>query len=163
MKNLLLMMLVACALPTFVSCEKGRMWETPAVRPYEEPLLIMESTVVPFDGGEALYRNVAGDEITPPIEMTAKANITAGKEGYFTYCAQCHGKYHDGNATVGQSFAPLPTDLRGYLVQGMVPGDLFQIISYSYEGSRHPGLATTIAMTERWQIAAYIKSLGSRE
>ncbi len=31
----------------------GRMWETPAVRPHEEPMLIMEDGVIPFKGGEA--------------------------------------------------------------------------------------------------------------
>ena len=36
----------------------GRMWETPAVRPYEEPMLIMEKSVIPVTGGEAVFKNV---------------------------------------------------------------------------------------------------------
>ncbi len=42
----------------------GRMRETPAVRPYEEPLLKMEAGLVPIDGGEAVYQSrdlVIGD------------------------------------------------------------------------------------------------------
>ena len=33
----------------------GRMRETPAIRPYEEPILIMETGLVPFSGGDAIY------------------------------------------------------------------------------------------------------------
>ena len=32
----------------------GRMWQTPAVRPYEKPLLVMDAGVVPVNGGEAV-------------------------------------------------------------------------------------------------------------
>ena len=34
----------------------GRMWQTPAVRPHEEPILIMDKDAIPIHGGEALYR-----------------------------------------------------------------------------------------------------------
>ena len=34
----------------------GRMRETPAVRPMEDPQLKMEAGLVPVDGGEAIYR-----------------------------------------------------------------------------------------------------------
>ena len=79
------------------------------------------------------------------------ASLEAGKTGYLTYCAQCHGKYHDGNGTVGQSFEPLPTDLRSDKVQSQADGELFKTISYGLESSgRQPALATTIAIPERW-------------
>ncbi len=38
----------------------GRMRETPAVKPHEEPLTLMEEGVVPVSGGEALLRADAG-------------------------------------------------------------------------------------------------------
>ena len=140
----------------------GRMWETPAVRPHEKEILVMESGLVPFGGGEAIYRAAAPGDIVSPLRAGDPVAIAAGKSLYFTYCAQCHGKYHDGNGTVGQSFAPLPNDLRSAQVQAMPDGQIFKEISYGKPGGRQPPLATTIAMHERWQIIAYVKSLGQR-
>lgn len=141
----------------------GRMWETPSVRPYEHPLPVMPAGIVPFDGGEVLYRSRPGNELVAPFDLTAAATVAAGGRGYDTYCAQCHGKYHDGNGTVGQSFAPLPTDLRSRRIQSLPAGTVFKEISYGFPGGRQPDLATTIAIDRRWQIVAYVQSLGVRE
>ena len=97
-----------------------------------------------------------------PLEKGNPEDIEKGKQGYFSYCAQCHGKDHDGNGTVGQSFHPLPTDLQSTGVQHQFEGALFKSISYGVPGGRQPPLATTIDVSERWQIIAYIKSLGIR-
>ena len=140
----------------------GRMWETPAVRPHEKEILTIESGVVPFDGGEEIYRNAEGEELKSPIEAGEPDNIMLGKKLYFTYCAQCHGKNHDGNGTVGQSFYPLPGDLRSAKVQSMPEGVLFKEISYGIPDGRQPPLATTIDVLDRWRIIAYVKALGLR-
>lgn len=140
----------------------GRMRETPAVRPYEEPLLIMEEGVVPFDGGEMLFWTAEGKDLTSPLKRGDPDTIELGKTLYFTYCAQCHGKYHDGNGTVGQSFYPLPGDLRSVRVQTLPEGVLFKEISYGVPNGRQPPLATTIETMDRWRIIAYLKSLGPR-
>ncbi|MBW2669204.1 MAG: c-type cytochrome [Deltaproteobacteria bacterium] len=145
---LILILLVAVVLTTVYTVltlydenlKIGRMWETPAVRPYEKPMLIMEKAVIPVTGGEE-----------------------SGKFLYFTYCAQCHGKYYDGNGTVGQSFHPLPGDLQSARVQSMPQGTLFKEISYGIPNGRQPALATTIAVNDRWRIIAHIKSLEPRE
>jgi hypothetical protein len=104
----------------------GRMWETPAVRPHEEKLLVMESGVVPFYGGELIYKRAEGEDLISPFQKTNPEIIESGKALYFNYCAQCHGKYFDGNGTVGQSFHPLPTDLRSKKVQSQSEGVLFK-------------------------------------
>ena len=140
----------------------GRMWETPAVRPHEEPLPLMTSDMVPFNGGEAFYAAVPADDLRSPFNMLDLDTIARGKIGYFNYCAQCHGKKHDGNGTVGQSFAPLPSDLRDAKVQARSEGSLFHEISFGKPDGRQPALATTIAPDERWRIVAYVKSLGPR-
>ena len=141
----------------------GRMRETPAVRPYEKPLLIKEAGLVPFTGGEAIYRVSTGTEIYSPIDMTQPAIINRGKAVYLTYCAQCHGHNHDGNGTVGQSFAPLPTDLRSAKVQDSPAGVLFRNVSYGVPGGRQPPLHATITVEDRWRVVSYVKSLGTRE
>jgi mono/diheme cytochrome c family protein len=142
-----------------------RMRETPAVRPYEEPMLRMQQGLVPTDGGEALYRAARGEDLKSPLQTNDAAVIAAGGTQYLLYCAQCHGKYHDGNGPVGQSFHPLPTDLRGKKVQSLLEGVLFKEISYGLEKphARQPALATTISILDRWRIVGYVKSLGPRQ
>lgn len=140
----------------------GRMRETPAVRPHEDPLLIMEEGIVPVNGGDSMIRASAAGDLIPAVNMDDPAQIARGKAVYLTYCAQCHGYNHDGNGTVGQSFYPLPTDLRGAKVQFQKDGYLFHDISFGSPNGRQPALATTVSITERWQVVAYIKSLGLR-
>ena len=140
----------------------GRMRETPAVRPYEEPLLKMEAGLVPVNGGEAVYRTAAGRDLISPLNMLDKAVIARGKAVYYTFCAQCHGYDYDGNGTVGQSFKPLPTDLRSAQVQSTVDGELFKSVSYGIPGGRQPALETTITIEDRWHVISFVKSLGVR-
>jgi mono/diheme cytochrome c family protein len=141
----------------------GRMRETPAVRPYEEPLLIKEAGLVPVNGGEAVYQVSAGINITSPINVTQPAVIARGNAVYLIYCAQCHGHNHDGKGTVGQSFAPLPTDLRSAKVQDSPAGVLFKNVSYGVADGRQPPLHATITVEDRWKVVAYVKSLGLRK
>jgi len=143
----------------------GRMRETPAVRPHEEPLLIMEAGTVPFSGGEMNYLTRKPDDLRSPLEMNNPETIKRGESVYFTFCAQCHGRNQDGNAPVGQSFSPLPTDLRSPKVQSKLEGNIFWDISYGLpEGKgRQPALATTIDVLDRWRVVAYVKHLGVRE
>jgi Cytochrome C oxidase, cbb3-type, subunit III len=141
----------------------GRMWETPNVFPHEEELLIMEPGVVPFGGGEAEYRIAKAQDLVSPFKNAEPKVLESGKSLYFTFCAQCHGKYYDGNGTVGQSFNPLPTDLQSNRVQSMPQGVFFKEISYGIPNGRQPALATTIDIKDRWRIIAYVKSLGLRK
>jgi mono/diheme cytochrome c family protein len=140
----------------------GRMWETPGVKPHENPIPVMDSRTVPVDGGENLYRLADPAAIRAPYELDQPAAITAGRQGYGYYCIQCHGTIYDGLGTVGQSFAPPPGDLRSSKVQAMPVGQLFHEISYGIPGGRQPALASTIGVEERWQIIAFVKSLGQR-
>ena len=140
----------------------GRMRETPAIRPQEDPLLIMEKGIVPVNGGEAIYRASAGADLISPLNSTEPSVITRGRAVYLTYCAQCHGYEYDGNGTVGQSFQPLPTDLRSPQVQSKVNGELFKSVSYGVPGGRQPALDTTVTIDDRWHVIAFVKSLGNR-
>jgi len=140
----------------------GRMRETPAVRPLEDPLLRMEAGLVPVSGGEAIYRATAGVNLTSPLNISQPFVITRGKAVYLTYCAQCHGFDYDGKGTVGQSFHPLPTDLRSPQVQSKPDGDLFKSVSYGVPDGRQPALNTTITIDDRWHVIAFVKSLGNR-
>jgi mono/diheme cytochrome c family protein len=140
----------------------GRMRETPAVRPHEDPLLIMEEGLVPIGGGEAVYRATAGANLISPLNITQPTVTARGKAVYLTFCAQCHGYDYDGKGTVGQSFHPLPTDLRSLQVQAKADGELFKSVSYGVPDGRQPALHTTITIDDRWHVVAFVKSLGNR-
>lgn len=140
----------------------GRMRETPAVRPHEEPLVLMEAGLVPVSGGEAVLRAIPGPALKPPLAMEDAKVIARGKSVYFTFCAQCHGPRYDGNGTVGQSFQPLPTDFHTPAVQSKAVGELFKSVSYGIPGGRQPPLETTITIDDRWSAVAFVKSLGPR-
>jgi mono/diheme cytochrome c family protein len=140
----------------------GRMRETPGVRPMEEPEPIMETGLVPVNGGEAIYRATPGADLVSPVKASEPFIITRGKAVYLTFCAQCHGYNYDGEGTVGQSFQPLPTDLRSSKVQSKTDGELFKSISYGVPGGRQPALDTTITIHDRWNVVAFVKSLEVR-
>ena len=140
----------------------GRMRETPAVRPYEQPIFKMEAGIVPVNAGEAIYRATPGVDLKSPLQTVESPVIARGKAVYLIYCAQCHGYQYDGNGTVGQSFAPLPTDLRSPEVQTKPEGELFKTVSYGEPGKRQPALQTTVTINDRWHVIAFIKSLGNR-
>ena len=141
----------------------GRMRETPGVRTLEQPVLHMPKDSIPIDGGEARYKMVSGQQLKPPFSLANEEVIRRGKAVYSIYCLQCHGPGHAGRGTVGQSFQPLPTDLRSRNVQGQQPGVLFKTISYGLPGGRQPPLKGTIRTVDRWKAVAYIKSLGLRK
>ena len=140
----------------------GRMWETPGVKPHEDPLPVMDTRTIPIDGGEARYRLADPATLKAPFELTQPTAVSAGQQDYRYYCIQCHGQAYDGLGTVGQSFAPPPTDLRSTKVQEMTAGQLFHSISYGIPGGRQPALASTMTVQERWQAIAFVKSLGQR-
>jgi len=140
----------------------GRMRETPAVRPHEDPLLKMEAGIVPVNGGEAIYRATAAANLISPLDIAQPDVLARGKSVYLTYCAQCHGYNFDGQGTVGQSFQPLPADLRSSQVQSKLDGELFKSVSYGIPGGRQPALNTTITVKDRWHVVAFVKSLGNR-
>jgi mono/diheme cytochrome c family protein len=141
----------------------GRMRETPGVKPHEEPLLIMEAGVVPVSGGDALLLVMDPAELQPSVAMKAEQTIARGKSVYFAFCAQCHGNNYNGRGTVGQSFQPLPTDLRSDEVQSNSEGKLFKTISYGVLDGRQPALHTTITIEDRWRVVAFVKSLGAHK
>jgi mono/diheme cytochrome c family protein len=139
----------------------GRMRETPGVKPHEAPLLVQEPGIVPMHGGDATYRLTPAVDLASPLNRQASTTIARGKDLYHVYCAQCHGINFDGNGTVGQSFQPLPANLRGPAVQAKTEGELFKSISFGIPGGRQPALDTTILPDDRWHIIAFIQSLGS--
>ena len=137
------------------SCDYGRMKDDEAIHTYETTMPNMPQKTVPTTGGVEAIRETKPQDLINPLPRSPEA-VERGKERYGFYCTQCHGPKGDGDGTVGQSFAPLPTHLLRRYVQKQSDGELFVKISLGFR--RHPPLATTVAEEDRWAIIHYLRA-----
>jgi mono/diheme cytochrome c family protein len=141
-----------------------RMNDQDSFRPYEAPMPGAVSGAVPAEAGavagEIAYRSAPLGSLRNPMPADAET-IARGELAYEYFCIQCHGSRYNGDGTVGQSFAPLPTDLRSPYVQQMSEDELFRSISYGIQ--RHPAMAYTVCVEDRWSLIRWIQSLGVRD
>jgi mono/diheme cytochrome c family protein len=140
-------------------CNYARMNDQESVRTYETIMPEMPEGTIPIQGGLERFKKAAPTTLKNPLSSTSES-WKQGEEAYKYFCIQCHGPQADGNGTVGQSFAPLPSDLRDKAVQRQTDGELFVKVSLGF--SRHPPLATTVSEEDRWATIVYIRSLKPR-
>jgi mono/diheme cytochrome c family protein len=134
----------------------GRMYQTPAIRPHEEPQLVMDKRTIADTKSEALIRELLKtDFIMKPIGST-QVLLVKGEKDYRAFCFHCHGPNLDGLGTVGQSFFPLPTNLTNEKTAGMSDAELFAFISYG--GKKAPALASSMSVESREAVIRYIRS-----
>jgi len=103
----------------------GRMNADEARHLYRSALPENACRSIPVTGGLERVRRIPPDELELTLQTTA-AVVEQGKKAYEYYCVHCHGPGGNGKGTVGQSFAPLPTDLKSVYVQGQTDGAIFQ-------------------------------------
>ena len=139
-----------------VGCDYARMNEDEAVEEYKMEKPIMPAQSVPVTGGVNAVKAADPDNLLNPTAMTAE-NISTGRQKYQYYCLVCHGVTGDGQGTVGQSFAPLPTNLASSRVRAESDGLLFARIRLGFR--KHPPLAYTVAEEDTWLIINYLRSL----
>ena len=141
---------------SLLACDYGRMKDQEAVQTYKAELPEMPENTVPATGGIQVIKESSPNDLHNPLLQTQEV-LDRGKDGYGSYCIMCHGLKFDGNGTVGQSFYPLPTDLKSLSVQSQSDGRLFHTITLGLR--RHPGLGFIICETDRWAIVHYLRSL----
>ncbi len=137
-------------------CDYGRMYDQESVRTYEKKMPDPPPGTIPISGGAEVLNRAGPKDLKNPLPSTA-ATLSQGKEAYFNFCVQCHGPKADGNGTVGQSFAPLPTNLTDPQTLEEGDGEVFYKISLGF--GRHPALASTVSEADRWAIIHYLRSL----
>ena len=142
------------------ACDYGKMKEDEAIHTYRATMPEMPSKTIPTNGGIQTLRETDPDELVNPIAYSEES-VQHGKEAYGYYCIQCHGPHADGLGTVGQSFAPLPANLKDPKVRDQSDGSLFYRVSLGF--SRHPPLWDTVAVNDRWAIINYLRSLAGHE
>ncbi len=143
-----------------LGCDYARMKDQESVRTYEAETPEMEVQSIPVGGGVAQLRNVDPEKMKNPLPATNEV-IARGKASYEYFCVMCHGPEGDGRGTVGQSFAPLPADLRSAYVRGQSDGLLFYRISLGFK--RHPPLYETVSSDDRWAVIHYLRSLKEKK
>ena len=161
-----------------VSCNRGEnnrkpgriympdMYESRAYEFYNEKVASMK----PVDGtvkrGELLpYHLKAADTALAnanknPLILT-KADLEEGKRLFNIYCAICHGPKLDGNGPLYKDgtgpYVAAPANLASGAKASYTEGRLFHVMTYGYNvmGS----YASQLDRTQRWKIAAYIRSV----
>jgi mono/diheme cytochrome c family protein len=127
-----------------------------SVRTYEKEMPDSPPGTIPISGGVEVLSRTEPKDLKNPVPTTS-ATVSQGKGAYFNFCVHCHGPEADGNGTVGQSFAPLPSSLIDPQVLDQSDGELFSKISLGF--GRHPALASTVTEIDRWAIIHYLRSL----
>ncbi|MDY0220697.1 MAG: cytochrome c [Desulfobacterium sp.] len=135
----------------------GRMYQTPAIRPHEEPELIMDKRTIADKKSEVLIRELLKTGFTPTPIGPGEVVLARGEKDYQAFCSHCHGPRMDGLGTVGQSFFPLPTDLTGEQTVAMSDGEMFAFISYGSQ--RAPALASSMSVESREAVIRYVRHI----
>lgn len=140
-------------------CDYGRMSDQESLRPYKAALPEMPAGTIPAEGGLQLLKSTRAEDLKPPSPQTPET-IEQGKTYYDYFCIVCHGANYDGQGTVGQSFSPLPANLKTPSVQKQGDGALFKKISLGFQ--RHPPMAYTVSEEDRWAIVFFLRTLNEK-
>ena len=133
----------------------GRMYQTPVIRPHEEPELAMDQRSVSQKSEARTRENLANNILPPALPWPEDLILATGKKEYTAFCAHCHGPNLDGLGTVGQSFVPLPTDLTGEKAAALTDKELFAAISYG--SKKTPALASSMSVESREAVIQYLR------
>jgi hypothetical protein len=128
------------------------MWETPAVQPHEQPLVLPVPGTVPVGGTvgfEQARQQLAA--LDPALREKRSALV------YRRYCHHCHGRNGDGRIIVGESFGVRPPDLRSPEIQARTDRELYDHVT---EGSEVIiSLAAVVTPVDRLLAIEYVRSL----
>lgn len=154
--RLALMAIVMAACLALAACDYGRMYDQESVRTYEREMPKMDPRAIPAGGGFETLAAADPERIRNPLRYS-RETTSQGSIHYEYFCAQCHGPEAQGYGTVGQSFAPLPTNLLSQAVQSQSDGAFYTKIRLGFK--RHPRLFATIAADDTWAVIIYLRSL----
>ena len=106
-----------------------------------------------------------GHAAMPPVVVSAKGNVAAGKAIYQRLCASCHGASGKGDGPVGRSLTPKPSDYAQHM-----PHHGPQWADYYFKIIKGGGLAAgrspvmpawggQLKDEEIWDVISYIRAL----
>ncbi len=155
-RRLILAGVALLTLPFFCGCDYGRMFDQDVFKTYGERMPEMDVRSIPVQDGFQELVSCDPRTLHNPVPYS-KESVGQGSLAYNYFCIQCHGPKADGHGTVGQSFAPLPTDLTSQPVQRQSDGELYAKMRLGFK--RHPELFTTVSDEDTWAVVNYIRSL----
>lgn len=92
-----------------------------------------------------------------PVAVTREF-LERGRERFGIYCSHCHGLAGDGNgAVVLRGFSKLPPSYHETRLKLAPPGYFVYIPATGF--GKMPSMADQVSPSDRWAIAAYIKTL----
>ena len=132
------------------------MYVQPHIRTYEAPMPPTPAGAVPVDPLPTIPSPEEAAALKSPVAATEES-LARGKVYYQYYCLMCHGEAGAGDGPVGESYIPVPADLRTPKVRTMSDGLLLRAM---FLGEGHePVLAYTIRPEHRWYLVAYTREL----
>lgn len=140
-------------------CDYARMNDQESVKTYKKEMPLMDPRAIPLQGGYNVLAGADPATLKNPVPVNL-STVQQGRLAYAYFCIQCHGPNLDGLGTVGQSFAPLPSNLSDASVQGQSDGELFSKILLGF--GRHPPLYTTVSEEDTWSIVNYLRAVRKR-
>ncbi|MHC1728805.1 MAG: cytochrome c [Syntrophobacteraceae bacterium] len=149
------LILFVLAFALLSGCNYGRMHDDEAIQAFNAEFPQMPKRTIPVGGGIWVEREANPLELINMLPQTPQV-VAYGEERYRFYCVHCHGARLDGNSTVGQSFAPLPRNLKSADVQDQTDGELFYKIRFGF--LRHPPLYSTATDEETWAVLRYVRA-----
>ncbi len=93
-----------------------------------------------------------------PIRPDA-ANLAAGQQIYSQNCAVCHGTAGLGDGPAAANLNPKPFDLTVH-ARAHTEGELFWWVSKGISGTAMVSWEAALGDLQRWQVVAYIRTLG---
>jgi mono/diheme cytochrome c family protein len=116
----------------------------------------------------SMIRRAPGYHEELPTEFAGKRNplsgpeaVAAGDRLFLQNCASCHGERADGHGPASVGLTPPPADFRaGKVLAQHSDAYLYFRMSTGKPGTAMPSFHGVLDETERWQVIAYLRSLG---
>lgn len=133
-----------------------RMRSQEHLRTYQMVQPLPVEGVVPVTLPEQLPTGNAVSGLKNPLPDTEE-NRRRGAVYYQYYCVFCHGDGGAGNGPVGESYTPMPADLRSRRIAAYGDGQLLRgmLLGVGHE----PVLERVVPPRHRWYLVAYLRSL----
>lgn len=92
-----------------------------------------------------------------------KGDVAAGKVLFEKTCVLCHGKEGKGDGPAAAALNPKPKSYADPSVTAKSDKELFDTITKGRPGTPMTSFEKTLTEQQRWDILAYVRSLGGKK